>query len=135
MGVAQHRILVVDDEQAILAMVARKLGDCGFECHTAADATTALNLFSSKVFDLILLDILLPDRLGTEILSEVESHGHNTAVILVTWVTASHLLTQARDHGVLDFIIKPFDLSDLATRVQNALQAQRRATEPARRTA
>jgi len=125
MGGDQCRILVVDDEQAILAMVARKLDNCGIECYTAADVTTALDLLSRNVFDLILLDVLLPDRLGTELLSEVQSNGSNKAIILMTGVTTPDLLTQARAHGVLDIIIKPFDLNDLAVRVQKALRVQR----------
>ena len=116
------RVLVVDDEKAILEMVARKLTACGHECTTASDATEALDVISRNEFDLMLLAVLMPDRSGVELLIDVKDRYPDVAVVMMTGVVDTPTAVKAMREGAFDYVTKPFNLNELPTLIDRALE-------------
>lgn len=121
----EARVLVVDDERLIGEMVTRWLSPVGYECATALDAAYALELMSSRDFHLILLDIKMPGKSGMDLLPEIKRQYPDTEVVMMTGVVDTNIAVQAMKLGAFDYMLKPFDLVDLTTRVCHALERRR----------
>ena len=119
---SKRHILVVDDERAILEMVRRKLTACGHECTTAGDVCAALDSIAQSVYDLALLDILLPDGSGLEILAHFRLRHPGVAVIMMTGVVDPDTVKKAMQEGAFEYLTKPFDLDKLPSIVDRALE-------------
>lgn len=122
------RILVVDDEADIRALLAEILTDEGYSVTTAADATEARKARRSGEFDLVLLDIWMPDIDGITLLKEWKEGGITGAVVMMSGHGTVDTAVEATRLGALDFIEKPVSLSKLLRTVDRALSA--RATVP-----
>jgi two-component system KDP operon response regulator KdpE len=120
------RILVVDDDRALLRALHITLSARGYDIHTAPDARTALGLAACHPPDLAIIDLGLPDLDGINIITPLR--GWSYAPILV--LSARHgepTKINALDAGADDYITKPFGMGELLARVRAAL---RRATPP-----
>jgi two-component system, OmpR family, alkaline phosphatase synthesis response regulator PhoP len=118
------RILVVDDDSQILRLLRSYLEQAGFEVLTAADGTLALRLIRTERPDLILLDLLLPDRDGWEITREVRSDSKvaRTPIIMLTARVADTDKIVGLELGADDYITKPFNPHEVVARVRAVLR-------------
>lgn len=114
------RILVVEDEQSIADMVKLCLGKNGYVCDVVYDGMTAIQKIDEKRYDLILLDIMLPDYDGYELLEYVKEY--DVPVIFVTAKTSVPDRVKGLKLGAEDYISKPFDLEELLARVATVLR-------------
>ena len=121
------RILVVDDEADIRALLAEILSDEGYAVTTAADATEARNARRSGDHDLVLLDIWMPDIDGITLLKEWKESGVAGAVVMMSGHGTVDTAIEATRLGALDFIEKPVSLSKLLRTVDRALASRRSA--------
>jgi DNA-binding NtrC family response regulator len=124
------RILVVDDEADIRALLAEILTDEGYSVTTAADATEARAARRSGEFDLILLDIWMPDIDGITLLKEWKESGITGAVVMMSGHGTVDTAVEATRLGALDFIEKPVSLSKLLRTVDRALSSRISAPGP-----
>ncbi|WP_338085906.1 response regulator [Gloeocapsopsis dulcis] len=118
-----YRILVVDDLVDNLFLLQTFLEAEGFEVETADSGSQALSQISTKLPDLVLLDVMLPDISGYEVTRQIRQN-HNLPFIPILLVTA-HDQTNAKlglDAGANDFIRKPIDFEELLTRISVFLQ-------------
>ncbi len=115
-----NKILVIEDETAILNMVKLCLTKNGYMCDIAENGIEGLKKVEEKRFDLILLDIMLPDMDGYEILSYIKEY--NIPTIFVTAKTAIKDRVKGLKLGAEDYIIKPFDLEELLARIETVLR-------------
>ena len=122
MSPVKPQVLVVDDEPYACDVFQRRLAAADYECDTAANAETALELLQDREFDLVLLDIVLPGLSGMDILEQLSSRYPETRVILVTAFGDVDTAVDAMKAGASDFVKKPVDLDDLVLRVQRALR-------------
>lgn len=116
-----HRILVVDDEEIILEMVAIALTDRGFEpilCNSGADA---LVMFRETKPDLVLLDIQLPGKDGIVICREIRAES-GTPIIMLTANGETDSLVLALEAGADDYIVKPYKAEELTARIRARLR-------------
>ena len=117
-----ERLLIVDDEENLRAMLAAALRSSGFEVHVAATGTDALEAVTRERPDLIVLDVMLPDLNGLEVYRHLRSIGDRTPILFVTAVDES----EAKMHGIvftrLNHLAKPFSISDLVARVRAGLR-------------
>lgn len=125
------RILVIDDEGAIRSTLKSTLDKRGHETATASTARQGLE-FASAGFDVIFLDIMLPDRSGLEILPELLSKYPQTAVMMISGHADIDIAVKAIRAGAYDFIEKPLSLDRILVTVDNACTAARLRTENVR---
>ena len=104
----RERILFVDDEEAIRKLLYQKLSSEGYLCQEAGTADEALHKMRSNPPALVILDIKMPGKSGTELLPELKASYPDTVVIMVT--AKGHELDQeyAKDMGADGYITKPF---------------------------
>jgi DNA-binding response OmpR family regulator len=122
------KILVVDDELDVRVVLEGVLRLEGYEVETAADGARALELIREKEFDLIVLDLRLPDMSGVEILRIVKSTSQKTQVIMLTGKGTLDSAIEGIRQGVHDYLLKPVRPEQLLESVANAL-SQIRALE------
>ncbi|MEC1732388.1 response regulator transcription factor [Bacillus mojavensis] len=110
------KILLVDDEPAILDFLTMGLENEGFEVKTAADGLTAMNML--KIFQphVVILDVMMPGMDGLEVSRMVKKTGH-TAVIMLTAKDEVGLRVKALTEGADDYMIKPFSFEELLARI------------------
>ena len=128
-GGSRGRILVVDDEEAIRTVIARKLQSDGYECTVAPDGKEAVETASKQDFDLVLTDIKMPGMSGIDVLSQVVADHPDTCVIMITAVADAQTAVEAMKLGAYDYVTKPFDLEALGMRVEKALERRRLVLE------
>lgn len=114
------KILIAEDESNIAEMVTLFLSKNGYTCTIAPDGGTAANLVENETFDLALLDVMLPEIDGFELISYVKQY--HIPVIFVTARTSVEDRVRGLKLGADDYIIKPFDLKELAARVEAVLR-------------
>jgi len=115
------RVLIVDDEPAICDLIFEDLSQLGYLCEIAFDGKCALQKIAKDGFDLTLLDIRLPEISGIELLKEITSR-HNSAVIMITAIDDVNTAVESMKLGALDYIVKPFSLDTLNSRISAALE-------------
>ena len=118
----KENILLVDDEQALRSSLSVRLSGEGYVVDTATNATQGFEKATSLPFDLIILDIMLPDRSGLDLCQNIREAGIATSLIVLS----------ARDHttdkvvalklGADDYVTKPFRAAELVARIQALLR-------------
>jgi DNA-binding NtrC family response regulator len=108
-----RRVLVVDDEAVVRNGVRRALEGQGMETALAANGEEGLNLMDHQAFDLVLLDIRMPDMDGMTALREIQSRHPGTRVIMITGYPTIDTAVECTKLGAQDYLVKPFRLSDL----------------------
>jgi DNA-binding response OmpR family regulator len=118
-----RRLLVVDDEPAMRLLCSINLELAGFEVSEAADGTEALARADDGVFDLVLLDVMLPDIGGHEVARRLAANAKTRSLPVVFLSACSDRddLRVAYELGAADYITKPFDPVALAARVDEIL--------------
>lgn len=115
-----NRILLVEDEKAIAGMTKLCLTKNGYLCDWAMDGQTAAGMMEQKHYDLMLLDIMLPDMEGYELMAY--SKQFSIPVIFVTAKTSVPDKVKGLRMGAEDYLAKPFDLQELLARVETVLR-------------
>jgi DNA-binding response OmpR family regulator len=115
------RILVIEDEERIAEILARGLGLQGFAVTVALDGRAGKEAWSSGAFDLILLDVMLPEVDGITLCAERRAAGDQTPVILLTARSDEELRDRGLAAGADDYISKPFVYAELIARIRRHL--------------
>ena len=115
------RILIVEDEEKIARFVTLELEHEGYQAEHAADGRTAVDLALERDYDLILLDVLLPQLNGMEVLRRIRKHK-DVPVIMVTARDAVMDKVAGLDAGADDYLTKPFAIEELFARIRVALK-------------
>ncbi len=118
-------ILVVDDERGIREQLEGILRDEGFSVSSVGSGEDALAALSRELFDLVLLDILLPGMDGIEVLRQARAAGHRTPVVVISGHAGAELAVRAVREGAADFMEKPLALERVLVTVRNTLVAAR----------
>jgi DNA-binding response OmpR family regulator len=113
-------ILIVEDEQAIANLIDINLSDEGYRCTCAYDGKQGADLIEKESYDLILLDIMLPEINGSELLEYVKPTG--TPVIFMTAMGAVPDRIKGLKLGADDYLVKPFQIGELLARVEAVLR-------------
>ncbi len=116
------RILVIEDEPGIVDFLERGLRSYGFEVESAGDGIRGTERALSEPFDLVVLDVMLPLRSGLEVLDEVHTKRPTLPVIILTARGDVEDRVNGLDAGAIDYLTKPFSLSELAARIRAQLR-------------
>jgi DNA-binding response OmpR family regulator len=114
------KVLIVEDEQAIANLIRINLTDEGYDCVCAYDGKEGADLIEKEHYDLILLDIMLPEIDGYELLEYVKPLG--TPVIFITAKGAVDDRIKGLKLGADDYLVKPFQIGELLARVEAVLR-------------
>ena len=112
------RLLLVEDERRLAARLAAGLREEGFAVDTAGSLREAARLASDAEYDLVLLDWMLPDGSGVDLLAGWRRDGLATPVLMLTARDALEQKLSGFDSGADDYMVKPFALQELAARVE-----------------
>ncbi len=115
------RVLQVEDDPAAALTVEHMLRSKGFDCQTTAYGEEAVELATRHRYDLILLDIMLPDIDGYEVLRRLQAAQVATPVLIQSALIGRDEMEKGAGFGVDDYLIKPFTRSELSERIQAAL--------------
>lgn len=116
------RILVIEDELGIVDFLERGLRSYGFDVESAVDGVIGGERAMSEPFDLVVLDVMLPRRSGLEVLAQLRESKPALPVIILTARDAVEDRIAGLDAGAIDYLTKPFALSELAARVRAQLR-------------
>ena len=118
MAEARKRVLVVDDERAILTVLRVKLGISGYDVSTASSGEEALALINSMHPDVMLLDVIMPGMDGFEVLRKVRAVSKLPVIV---FSARQENVQKALSLGANYFLAKPLDLDDMVRRVEELL--------------
>ena len=125
---AAGRVLVVDDEPGIRDFVARGLRASGYEVDIATDGSSGLETALAQPYDLVILDLLMPDIEGSRILRHLLEHRPRQPVIVLSALTDTGTKVDCLRLGAEDYLAKPFSLGELVARVHARIRSARSGT-------
>jgi len=114
------KILLVEDEPNLLSILRKGLAEKNFDVSAALDGTTAMAMLESNTFDVIVLDVMLPDINGIEICRRLRAAGNFVPVLMLTALDSSENIVTGLNAGADDYMAKPFKFGELEARI-NAL--------------
>lgn len=124
------RLLLVEDDPMIGTSVQKGLRQDGFVVDWVTDGEAAERALASGVHDLVLLDLGLPKKSGQEVLRGLRARGRDLPVLLVTARDAVPDRIAGLDAGADDYVVKPFDLDELAARIRALLRRRSGRADP-----
>lgn len=122
------RILVVEDEDGLSGAIQEWLEDECYVVTVARDGAAALRHLSRKCFELVLLDLMLPELSGIEVCKQFRAAGGLTPILMLTAKSTLSAKEEGLDSGADDYLTKPFDMRELSARVRALLR--RPQTQP-----
>ena len=125
------RLLLVEDDTMIGEAIREGLKREGFTVDWVHDGESASQVLRTEAFDLLLLDLGLPRKGGLEVLTAARAHGQELPVLIITARDAVSDRVQGLDAGADDYLVKPFDLDELAARIRALLRRKSGRTAPA----
>lgn len=114
-------ILIVEDDCDLAASLANVSKELSPEIYTANCIATAWNVLKSKAIELMVLDVLLPDGNGIEMLSQVRDNFPKLKVIIISGSTNIHYVVDALRYGANDYLLKPFELTEYLSKITDLL--------------
>ena len=123
-------ILIVEDEEKILRLLELELVYEGYEAGKANDGLKGFELYQSRKWDLILLDVMLPGISGIELLRRIRAQDAHTPIILLTAKSSVEDKVSGLDLGANDYITKPFQIEELLARIRAALRLKPAIQQP-----
>ena len=122
-------LLLIDDEPGIRESLEILLGEEGYEVVTAATAEAGLKSLAAKPFDLVLLDVSLPDKNGLEVLREIRATDPSKPVLMITAYGSVEDAVKAMRSGATNYITKPWDNEKLLAEIRGVLRQQHLSDE------
>lgn len=123
------RVLVVDDESAILRVIKKQLERDGHHVETAGTVQEGLTALQNK-FDVVVLDVDLPDGKGFDLVDALRANsGRPTSVVMMTGNPNQAAFDRSLHQGILEFLFKPFRYPEMRAAISRALEANRRWNE------
>lgn len=117
----KQRILVADDSGTIRALLKTALEGSGYEVDMADDGLSAYELGLNHEYDLIIMDQLMPGLLGLEVIERWRDEGMNAPVLMLTGVDDDRTAVESFDIGAVDYVRKPFRMTELMARIRKRL--------------
>ncbi|NNV55468.1 response regulator transcription factor [Limnovirga soli] len=112
------KLLLIEDEKELALSIQKYLTDKDFVCEWVVNAKTAIDKISIYAYDCILLDLMLPDGNGFEILKELKDQNKTEGIIIISAKETLETRIEGFNLGADDYLTKPFHLSELLVRVQ-----------------
>lgn len=122
------KILLVEDEAHVVSFIKKGLSEEGYEISVAFDGKTGLQLALDNNFDLIILDIMLPEMNGLEVCKNIRLKNQNVPILFLTALGTSENIVLGLENGADDYLVKPFKFIELIARIKTLLRRTLGAT-------
>lgn len=119
-------ILIVDDDNRILKLLKKFLAQNNFLVSTSASAAEASTLLLNFVFDLIILDVMMPEITGVDFAQKIRSSGIMLPVVMLTALSEPEDKIKGLESGASDYVTKPFEPRELLLRINNLINSHKR---------
>lgn len=124
------KLLVIEDNHRLRKTLVDVLRDEGYATDSAADGGEGLYKALNWDYDLIVLDVMMPEKDGFEVLAELRDAGHATPVLMLSARGGLKDRLRGLDSGADDFLVKPFEMDELISRIRSALRRSRGTPNP-----
>lgn len=119
-----YHLLVVDDDARLRQLLARYLGENGFQITAVADAAEARDMLKTLVFDLIILDVMMPGESGLDFAEALHRESFTTPILFLTAMGDVEDRIKGLERGADDYLPKPFEPRELLLRIRAILKRQ-----------
>jgi DNA-binding response OmpR family regulator len=116
------RILTVDDSRPIRMIVSKAMAEFGFEIGEAEDGNDGLKKLAESTYDLVILDVTMPNLDGPGMLAKMREQGNKTPVLMLTSESKTSIVAALMKMGIQDYVLKPFKADELRGKVLKALK-------------
>ena len=120
------KVLVVDDEEPIRKVLQRMLESSGYTVETAIDGQDALYKLALGDVGIVLLDIIMPNLSGTDVLEKLSNDINKYCILMITAVTDRQTAIDSLKMGAMDYITKPFDQEEVRDKMARAIEKHNR---------
>ena len=124
------RLLLIEDEQRLAENISEALREAGFAVDHAADGVSGSHLAEQDVFDAVILDLMLPEKSGQQILRDLRTQRLLTPVLVLTAQDGKDSVIELLNQGADDYLEKPFDLGELIARVKALIRRSKGTATP-----
>ena len=114
------KLLLVDDEEGYVSVLAKRLSKRNFQVKTALSGSEAIRILRNESFDLAVLDLKMEDMDGIEVLKVFKAMEPQMPVIILTGHGSETAAREGMEYGAFDYLVKPCDLSELVARIRQA---------------
>ncbi len=124
------RLLLIEDEHRLAENIAEALREAGFAVDHAADGASGCYLAEQNVFDVVILDLMLPKKSGQQVLRDLRAQKLHTPVLILTAQEGKESVVELLNLGADDYMAKPFDLGELLARVKALIRRSKGTSTP-----
>lgn len=121
------KILLVEDEAHVVSFIKKGLSENGYDVSVAFDGKTGLRLATDSNFDLIILDIMIPEINGLDLCREIRKNDTSVPILLLTALGTSENIVLGLETGADDYLVKPFRFNELVARIKALLRRSNNA--------
>lgn len=115
-------ILLIEDEPDVVDFVKKGLGEESFEVSVALNGKDGLEMVLNNPYDIVLLDIMIPEKNGIEVCKEIREHGIQTPILFLTALNTPDNIALGLNSGADDYLVKPFKFNELIARINAILR-------------
>jgi DNA-binding response OmpR family regulator len=130
----KQKILIIEDDRAILTGLTDLLQSENYRVTAAMDGKTALERYKKDKPDLVLLDIMIPEKSGYEVCQEIRKTDHGTPIVMLTAKSQEVDKVVGLELGADDYVVKPFGVQELLARIRTCLRRSALRESPPKRT-
>lgn len=116
------KIVLIEDESSVVSFIKKGLQEFGYEISVAFDGSTGIKLVEDNDFDMIILDIMLPDINGLEVCKEIRKNNKTIPILFLTALDSSENIVLGLESGGDDYLVKPFKFIELVARIKSLLR-------------
>lgn len=124
-----NHICLIEDEQKVSSFITKGLEEQGYSVKIAGDGATALKLLQQEQFDLLIMDVMLPDTNGIDLCRKVRQKDTHTPILMLTALNQVHDKVAGLKAGADDYMVKPFHFSELLARMEALMRRNKSAEE------
>lgn len=114
------KVLIVDDEEDFVEMLSLRLEAAGLDVAQADSGQACLDHLENHEVDVVILDVKMPSMDGIEVLRRIKSMGNKAEVIMMTGHGAAESVSEGRELGAFDYMLKPADFDELMEKIEAA---------------
>ena len=124
------KIILIEDETSVVSFIKKGLQENGYEVSVAFDGKTGVQLVQSNDFDLVILDIMMPEMNGLDACKEIRKTNQHVPILFLTALGTSENIVLGLESGGDDYLVKPFKFIELVARVKSLLRRSNNGSMP-----